>query len=184
MIILDIETGGLDPQKNALLSIGAVDYDNGDEFYIESRAMWQSQLDAKALEVNGFTLEQALDINKPTPIEAYIKFQSWAAGRHGLLAGQQVGSLDIPFLRDIHAAIERLVNGECNPPVPTVIDGFLPWQFGYRSVDLHSVAFAKFGKSMSLDGILQAVGLAPEPKPHNALTGARLERDAFKRILS
>lgn len=58
------------------------------------------------------------------------------------------------------------------------------WPFGHRSVDLHSVAFAKLGKSLSLDGILQAVGLQPEPKPHNALTGARLERDAFKLLLA
>lgn len=182
-IVLDIETGGLSPERNVLLSIGAVDYRTGDEFYIESRAIWQSQLDPKPLAVNGFTMEQALDDSKPTPIEAYLRFQQWAEGRPSLLAGQQVGSFDILFLRAIHQSIDRLVKGEGSPPVPATVDGFLPWQFGHRSIDLHSISFSRFGESMSLDDILKACGLAPEPKPHNALTGARLERDAFKVLL-
>lgn len=169
MIILDIETTGLDPASHSMVSLGAVDYDTGDEFYEECCVYHNSIIDPLALKVNGMTETQCRDCStKAPPYGPYMKFMVWAKGREQLLAGQQVGSFDIPFLEHIHRR-----------------EGIVPtWQFGYRSVDLHSVAFAKLGKSLSLDGILQAVGLAPEPKPHNALTGARLEREAFKRLLS
>ncbi len=66
--------------------------------------------------------------------------------------------------------------------------------FKKRSVDLHSVCYthmlvrgrnpAKEGTSIvSLDKVLEYVGLQPEPKPHNALTGAKLEAEAFSRLI-
>lgn len=172
MIIIDVETTGLSPTRNSLLSIGAVDYDTGEEFYGECQAYADRQIEARALEVNGWTKEQCQDRSKPAPHFLYMRFLQWAvidAKREPLLAGQQVGSFDVLFLRAI-------------ADDPT--QGIVPvWPFGHRSVDLHSVAFAKLGKSLSLDGILTALGLEPEPKPHNALNGARLERDAFKRLL-
>lgn len=173
MIVLDIETGGLNPRTKALLSIGAVDFNNGDEFYIECCAFDDSEVDDRALVVNGFTRQQALDKSKPTRLEAYISFQKWCVGRDTLIAGQQVGSFDLAFLKEIQNDIDILNSKD-----------FLSWQFGHRSVDLHSIAYARFGKSLSLDGILQALGLEPEPKPHNALVGAKLEAEAFRRLLN
>jgi DNA polymerase III epsilon subunit-like protein len=185
MIILDIETGGLDPRKNALLSIGAVDYEVGDEFYIECRAWSELALDATALAINGFTVAQAMDESKPFADVAYCQFLRWCQGRPGLIGGQQVGSFDLRFLRAIHdSALATVEEGNTAYVHYGKIKDIGQWPFGHRSVDLHSVAFSKLGKSLSLDGILIAVGLQPEPKPHNALTGARLERDAFKRLLS
>lgn len=165
-IVLDVETGGLEPSENPLLSIGAVDYATGDEFYIECEASYGLKCHPAALAVNGFTIEQAYDRSKATGTEAYALFVQWARGRSNVLAGQQVGSFDIPFLH-------RYAGGKVE----------FEKTFSRRAVDLHSVAFARFGESLSLDGILKACGLAPEPKPHNALTGARLERDAFKVLL-
>ncbi len=164
-IVLDIETGGLTAGVNPILSIGAVDYASGDEFYVECGAHPSEIVDDAALKVNGFTSEQAFDPSKVSQADAYRAFAAWAALRARLIAGQQVGSFDIPFLK--HAA--------------NVSDQ--EWLWGHRSIDLHSIAFARYGESLSLDGILKACGLAPEPKPHNALTGARLERDAFKILL-
>jgi DNA polymerase-3 subunit epsilon len=173
MIILDIETTGLDPLKHCMVSLGAVDSVTGDEFYGECRVYPGRVIDPFALGVNGFTEAQCLDETKDLPHALYMRFLQWAVidtKRDPLIGGQQVGSFDIPFLKAIASDRDQGI-------VPT-------WPFGHRSVDLHSVAYAKLGKSLSLDGILQAVGLAPEPKPHNALTGARLERDAFKLLLS
>jgi DNA polymerase-3 subunit epsilon len=168
MIVLDIETSGLRPDRNGLLSIGAVDYKTGEEFYAEC---WLDtsidQIDMGALAVNGFTREQVTDQTRPFAHYICKQFVDWAAPRSDLLAGQQVGSFDIPFLH-------RYIGGK---------EAF-ERVFSRRSVDLHSVAFTKFGESMSLDGILKACGLAPELRPHNALTGARLERDAFKILLA
>ncbi len=171
MIILDIETSGLLPDEHALLSLGAVDYDSGAEFYDECQAHVGHTLDPIALGVNGFTEAQCRDATKQTPDQLVAAFTAWAqslgAPTGVIIGGQQVGSFDVPFLHEAaggKVAFEKV--------------------FSRRMVDLHSVAYAKLGKSLSLDGILQAVGLAPEPKPHNALTGARLERDAFKLLLS
>ncbi len=172
MIILDIETTGLSSTKHSMVSLGAVDYNTGDEFYGECRVYPRRVIDSFALGVNGFTEAQCLDETKEMPDALYLRFLGWAMGRDPLIGGQQVGSFDIPFLKDVHA--QCVAAGSGTPA----------WSFGHRSVDLHSVAYAKLGKSLSLDGILQAVGLSPEPKPHNALTGARLERDAFKKLLS
>ena len=168
MIIVDIETTGVDPRKNSIVSIGAVDFEKGDEFYVECQAIEGREIDEYALKVNGFTKEQCLDKTKKTAIEAYKEFLWWSTdNRLVMLAGQQVGSFDALFLQHMHE-----------------ICGLGKWPFGYRTVDLHSVAYSKFKKSLTLDGILTELGLPPEPKPHNALTGARVERDAFKLLLA
>lgn len=171
MIVLDIETSGLSPTKHSLLSIGAVDYVSGEGFYGECRAYPGRELDPAALAVNGFTVAQCLDATKELPHSLYMRFLSWAmeGSRELLLAGQQVGSLDIPFLKAIAADRDQGITP--------------PWPFGYRSVDLHSVAYVELRRSLSLDGILEAVGLQAEPKPHNALVGAKLEREALLRLL-
>lgn len=167
MIIVDIETTGISPTKNSIVSIGAVDFEKGDEFYVECRAIQDREIDEYALNINGFTREQCLDKSKKSPEDAYKSFLWWATdNRDVMLAGQQIGSFDALFLQHMH---ERC--------------GFAKWPFGHRTVDLHSVAYGKFKKSMGLDDILKELGLAPEPKPHNALNGARLERDAFKLLL-
>lgn len=168
MIVLDIETTGIDPLRHCMLSLGAVDFDTGDEFYGECQVYPDRIIDDFALGINGFTREQCTDKNKPYPFGLYVSFLMWAAGREPLLAGQQVGSFDAKFLRVIHDTY----NGEV----------IAPWPFGHRTVDLHSVAYSKFRKSMKLDEILVACGLDPEPKPHNALTGAKLEAECFKHL--
>lgn len=168
MIIVDIETTGIDPLKNSIVSIGAVDFETADEFYIECQAIPDREIDEYALKINGFTKEQCFDPRKPTAEEAYKKFLRWTSdNRNVILGGQQIGSFDARFLIHMH---ER-----CNL-------GKFP--FGHRSVDLHSVAYAKFGLSLSLDAILQKLGLAPEARPHNALNGARAEYAAFKQLLA
>lgn len=170
MIILDIETTGLSPSKNSMVSLGAVDYTTNEEFYGECQIASLTEIDDFALCVNGFTREQVTDSTKQWSWQLYLTFMEWAKGREMLLAGQQVGAFDILFLKHIH---------ETN-----IQFGGVKWPFGHRSVDLHSVAFAQLGKSLSLDGILEAVGLEPEPKPHSAITGARLETKAFRLLLN
>lgn len=169
MIIVDTELSGLDPKKHSLLSIGAVDFDTGDEFYGECRIEEGRVIDEESLAINGFTREQCIDPNKPYPHGLYISFLEWAKGREMLLAGQQVGSCDVLFLKEIHNGVKGLVG---------------PWPFGYRTVDLHSVAYARWRKSLSLDGILETICLNKESKPHNALNGARCEYKAFKVLLA
>jgi DNA polymerase III epsilon subunit-like protein len=170
-LIIDDETSGLDPKKSGLLSLGAVDFLSGQEFYGECRLDPDDYIDDFSLSINGFTREQCLDPKKQTKADLYLSFMEWKVKNAlpNLLGGQQVGSFDIPFIQEIHR----------NLPLAA---SFM-WPFGYRAVDLHSLAYQKFGKSMSLDEILMACGLEPEAKLHNALNGARLEKLAFEKIL-
>lgn len=182
MIILDIETTGLDPVENGMVSLGAVDLKTGDEFYGECCVEEFIEISDKAMEVNGFTLDQIYDPSKPADFELYVKFLKWCEGRDKLIGGQQVASFDLAFLKNIHGYVEWYAS-KSDLASYALCKGIEKWPFGHRSVDLHSVAYARFGKSLSLDGILTELGLSPEPKPHNALTGARLEAQAFKLLL-
>lgn len=171
MIVFDVETSGLDPYKNTILSIGAYDTRRQDSFYEEIRAPEWADISPRALKVNGFTKEEIYSKDR-TPLEKAINdFLAWS-GRSDdrVLAGWNV-HFDIGFLQ---AALMRLN---------------IKWPFGFRYIDIHGVAYldiyANDASSMyhyrtveglsklSLNGALKFYGLPPEPNPHNALTGAK-----------
>ena len=59
MIVVDVETTGLYPNKNSIVSIGAVDFLNPvNTFYQECRIWRGAKISDQALEVNGFTKKQ------------------------------------------------------------------------------------------------------------------------------
>lgn len=178
MIVADIEASGLDHHKHSLLSIGAVDLKNPErQFYGECR-MWDgatTMLDSLA--VNGFTEEECLDPKKHSLEELMQSFLHWVEQcEDKTLAGQNV-SFDRDFL---NSSFSRAHIG---------------WHFSYRTLDLHTMAYMDMTKrglvvptkndraELSSDAIFAYVGLPAEPKPHHGLTGAKLEAEAFSRIL-
>lgn len=178
MIVVDVETSGLDYKKCSLLSIGAVDFDSpSDQFYIECSAWEGAQISDHALAINGFTAEEVRDPQKPTEGEAIKLFLNWLKEKKEItIVGQNV-YFDMYF---IEAAAERA--GEISP-------------LGKRIVDLHSLIYAhmlsnnknipiqKSRSAVDSDFIMNYVGLPPEPKPHNALVGAKFEAEALCRLL-
>lgn len=178
MIVVDIEASGLDPKKSALLSIGAVDFRTPErQFYAEARIWDGAIIDLDALAVNGFTEEQCNDPKKETLEEVMHKFLNWMRlAQEKTLMGQNP-SFDRDFLNNSF--------GRCS----------IGWGFSYRTIDLHTLAYTdciqkgisipiENGRtSLNLDAILVYVGLSKEPKPHNALMDAKLEAEAFSRIL-
>lgn len=166
MIIVDIETSGVNPDIHGVLSIGAVHFESGNEFYTECRP-WDRNflIEDTALAVNGFTREKIGSIRR-TDSEGYSRLLNFAEEHNDyLLGGHNIGSFDALFLRDIS------------------VNAGLNWKFGHRFVDLHSLAYARFGQSLKMDEILVKLGLPSEPKPHNALTGAKCEAEAFRILL-
>ncbi len=180
MLVIDIESTGLNSQKNSLLSIGAVDFDNPKRtFYGECRVFDGAEFDPEALAVCGFSKEECKDPNKQSQAELMVSFKKWIKEGTGdkILAGQNAY-----FDRDIlNISFKR---------------SRIDFTFHFRIMELHSIAFSDFLKrdlnpplkkegisTLSLDKILNYVGLPNEPKPHNALTGAKVEAEAFSRII-
>ena len=179
MIIVDIEASGLNPQKHSILSIGAVEFSNPENQFYEECKMWKgAEVDPKALEVCGFTREQIYDARRKSVKQVLQKFVNWVAKiSEQTIVGQNPNTLDIPILM---ASLNR--------------EG-IDWNPGHRTIDLHAVAYYQMLKrgvvppmkerrtDLNLDKILTYVGLPTEPQPHNGLTGAKMEAEAFSRLL-
>lgn len=163
-IVVDVETGGLDPKVNSLLSIGAVDMLSGETYYGTCRS--EKKCDERALHINGINLDKWN--NEPTVYQAVSRFYNWielSCKSNKVLAGMNP-RFDFDFLNQAFM--------ECNIRNP----------FQFRTVDLHTIAYTKFGESLSLNKICVKLGMGKEPDPHNALTGAEYEAKAFSLLLS
>jgi DNA polymerase III epsilon subunit-like protein len=167
MIIVDIETTGIDPKKHAMVSIGAVDFNNPTyQFYEECRISENKEIQEKALGVNGFTEQQLRDSAKQPLPELLKHFRAWFRKASSKVMAGQNPSFDMSFLKQ--ACKEAEVNMELYR----------------RTVDLHAIAYCRRKQmNLSLNNILAYVGLPQEPNPHNALTGAKMEAEAFSRLL-
>jgi DNA polymerase III epsilon subunit-like protein len=163
MIIVDIETTGLDSRIHQMLSIGAVDSKTGETFYGECRVYKKDILDPRALAVNGFTEAEARDPKKMTPKQLYDSFLAWCKPRSNTLVTCNI-SFDQSFLRK--------VNYEAGYP----FDHF-PFR---RCLDLYTMAYIKLGEPMSLKKMCTKLGIEPEPEVHNALTGAQKAHECLK----
>lgn len=178
MIVVDIEASGLDYEKASILSIGAIDFENPSrQFYDECRVWDGAHISDEALEVNGFTHEEATDPNKKTEEEITRAFHAWTTETHNrTLAGQNV-SFDRDFLK---AAARRAK---------------MDWDIAHRTIDTHTLAYMhhivrdlpipieKNRSALNLDAILNYCGIPDEPQPHNALTGAMSHAEVISRLL-
>ncbi|KKU78218.1 MAG: Exonuclease RNase T and DNA polymerase III [Parcubacteria group bacterium GW2011_GWA2_47_64] len=178
MIIVDVESTGVDSRLCSLLSVGAVDFNNpGNQFYMECRAFEGSHVEKEALKIAGFSSEQIHDAAKKTDREVVVAFLKWMKGcGEWTLAGQNP-SFDRDFLQE------------------TAHRYHLDWPLAHRTIDLHSIAYYEFvrlGKdiprknnhsALNLDRILEHVGLRSRDESHNALNDAKLESEAFSRLV-
>lgn len=174
MIVVDVETTGVDPQRHSIASIGAVDFRApAEQFYTACRPFDGAAFDGASLAVNGFTPEELADPSLPTLEEALRRFFAWAVPRSGpALAGHNT-HFDHGFLQ---AGARRFR---------------LAWPFGFRVIDLHSVAWTRMvqtghvppGGTIRSSVVFAYAGLPEEPKPHHGLTGAKMEAEAFSRLL-
>jgi DNA polymerase III epsilon subunit-like protein len=177
MIIVDVETTGIDEIKHAILSVGAIDSDNPDnQFYEECRAWDGAHIDSEALNINGFSREQTSDEKKQTDKELIEHFITWSKTISDQTLAGQNPSFDRDFL---HRAADRY---------------HIEWPFAFRTIDQHSVCFTHMIKrglippkiknhsGLNSDTIMQYVGIPTEPHPHNALNGAKVAAEALSRL--
>jgi len=130
------------------------------------------------LAINGFTKEEIIDSSKLPLEEIMNKFVSWTTSVSDVtLAGENVGKFDSRFLE---ASANRYG---------------IKWILGHRTFDLHSEAYGNYQRrglilpmrdnhsNLNSDSILSYTGLPNEPHPHRALTGAKMEAEAFSRLI-
>lgn len=177
MIVVDGEFSGLDPSKHAILSLGAIDMnDPSREFYGECQLPEWATTDPIAMQINGFTDEQIHDTTKKSLGDLAHEFIAWVeAATDRTLAGQNVWN-DLMMLT---AAFKR---------------NEIDWDLGHRIVDMHSAVYAHLKarhqdipvvdniSAVNSHFICDYVGLPKESDPHNALTGAKWEAEAFSRL--
>lgn len=179
MIVLDIETSGLDVAENGLLSIGAVDFLHPTKtFYKECRIRQGEKIEPAALEVNGFSMDEAKSKLKMSTRDLLKEFDAWLQSRDiKVVAGLHIAAFDVLFLVGKAA--------QCDVAL----------KLHKRSIDLHSLAYARMlslkkvvpltdGWSvMDTETIFPFCGLPKEPNPHNALNGAKWEAESFSRLI-
>ena len=180
MIVIDGEFSGLDHNKHGLLSLGAVDLNNPEkQFYGECRLEeWMTYTD-EALWVNGFKKEDLYNPEKKSIKEMIGEFDEWlqTCSTPQLLVGQNPKS-DIDFLKTSYDIAD------------------IEYPLGHRSIDTHSVVFMKhlqLGKKILIEKWMYKINLDEslrfvwirwwEPRPHNALTGAKCEAEVVSRVI-
>lgn len=78
IIALDVETGGLDPRRHALLSISACQLDNTDKtFNVFIEPEPGLSVDPRAAKINGYTPSKWEQRGAVTLSEALIRFKAW-----------------------------------------------------------------------------------------------------------
>ncbi len=178
MIVVDVETTGLNSKKNSIVSIGAVDFSNPiNQFYEECRIWRGSKINPKALEINGFSEEEIRSPNRKTLEKTIKEFVEWIEHIKDITLAGENPSFDRDFLYD--SAQRYGVN----------------LHIGHRTIDLHSKCYIHLLKrgltppnknkrsDLNADKIFEYVGLPIEPKPHKAIVGAKMEAEAFSRLI-
>lgn len=182
ILVVDVETTGLMPFQNQVIEIGAVFLDGREEFETRVRFDGEHRWSEEAEAVHGYTRESCEDPRHPAIHEALELFLDWLEFHHGnrrvILAGMNP-RFDLDMLRADACAVDRLARR-------------MSFRFSHRTLDMHSLALryaAKMGLSadalvrLHTDRIYELLGMAPEPKPHRALVGAKMEADALSLLL-
>jgi DNA polymerase III epsilon subunit-like protein len=178
LIVIDVESSGIDPAENSILSIGAVDFGNpGRRFYEECRMRHGARYEQESLRINGFSAEGITSGPKPFPETIVADFCKWAEGTaERTPAGHNV-HFDLSFL---YSEIRR-----CG----------IRFSLGHRNVDTHTLTYAhllsrgisppmsKGRTDKTSDYVFEYVGIGSEPRPHRAINGAMMEAEALSRLI-
>ncbi|MDE1869014.1 MAG: 3'-5' exonuclease [Candidatus Micrarchaeota archaeon] len=177
--VVDVEATGLDSRRCSIVSVGIVLYKDRNiiEQYFECKPFKDAFIDPEGLKINGTKRSELYSENRMnqkkmmTEIARILK-----AYKIHTIAGQNT-SFDRDFLTE--AARREGVK----------------WDLTHRTVDLHSICYAlllergkriptKHGRNwLSASAMYRLLGMPTEPKPHNALTGARMEFEAMSRLV-
>lgn len=176
IIVVDIETTGLDPLKHCIISIAAIDFENTQNiFYKECKIDEDTQVDPKASEITGYKIGHSSENNKQTVKQILQEFMQWLKPKDKWILAGQNPSFDRDFLN--HFLKKHNLN----------------YKIHHRTIDLHTVCInhiitsknkqvKDLKNTLNSDTIATYVGLPKEPRPHIAINGALWETEAFYRL--
>lgn len=189
MIILDLETSGIDFVKCGIWQIGAIDLETNEDFFGECRIDDDDTITEESLKVTGKTEAELRNKKKQSQKELLESFFRWVEKRKVKTLVCEGPQFDWTFL--------TIKARKYNLEIP----------YHYRAFDLHSLAQAIYYKKnnkflikdshsdLGLKNTLEFLGLkderialkdgkvVKEGKPHNALEDAKLEAECFRRLL-
>ncbi len=178
MIVIDIETSGLYPEKNGIWQIGALDFYNPQNTFLEeSRIDDEDEITQEALKIIRKTEAKLRDKSKQSQKKLLEHFFDWTNGVKIKNPICQNPQFDLSFITE--KARKYLLK------VP----------FHHRAFDLHSFASLKYEQihgeflikedhsDMGLTNILKFCGMQDDRKAHNALEDAKLTAECFSRIV-
>jgi DNA polymerase III epsilon subunit-like protein len=181
MLIVDVEASGLDYERDSIVSVGAIDFDNpGRQLYEECRIWDGAHINDEALAVCGFTKEQITDPAKQSEADLAHKLAAFAEG----MADRTLAGQNVSFDRDMLAAAARRA-------------GHTAWPFAHRTIDTHTLTWMHMIKrglvppvdpehkrsALNLRAVCDYCGIPEEPIPHNALSGAKVHAEVISRLL-
>jgi DNA polymerase-3 subunit epsilon len=180
-VVIDTETGGLDPSQHSILSLALVVWRDGgidDELLINIREDEVVATDA-ALRINGIDLRTH---EGDDPMQAVERIKAFLLKnnifKQAHMAGHNVASFDYGFVKRLY----RLAGADIDKT------------FHYRMLDTMTMALAldQVGRlpglrGYGLDGLCQRFGIqirkAGAGVPHNALEDARATAKLMSRLL-
>ena len=183
MLVIDVETTGIDPLKNSIISVGGIIIPKnlGDtilNFYNETIIWPGAEISETALEYNGATREEITSnlvrLKQSEMLENLIHFVKHSEDQ--TVWGHNP-RFDVDFL---NASFER--------------EGF-DFRFSYHTLDQHTLVYAHLlqrgiipplkneRSAIGGDTVSEYVGVPKEPRPHNGLNGAKWEAEAIYRLV-
>ena len=182
MIVLDIETSGLDNVKCGIWQIGAIDLCTNEEFLEEARIddedlILNSRVDKSVLEVIGKKEEDLRDNTKQSQKQLLINFFNWCKDKKLKNCLCQNPQFDLGFIW-----VKARKYG-------------LEIPLHHRAYDLHSIASLKYFQlnneflvkgdysDMGLKNILNFCGMQDNRGAHNALEDCKLTAECFSRLV-
>lgn len=183
ILVVDLETTDLNAKTGSILQFGAVWISGGEgEVELDCRIWDGARIDPEALRVNGCSDSRCRNPALMTESEAVLQFFQWIflttrdALQPFMLAGLNP-SFDRAFLMQAWLRAGRTMKS---------------FPIKHRTIDLHTLAVAyALGSDCMIpshglytDEIYAVLDMPPEPKPHTAITGARMEADALHKLLA
>jgi len=185
MIVVDIETSGVDINKCGIWQIGAVDTDNPKNIFLDEGRIDEEDIllfDMKGKKTTpeklfGKSESDLRDKKKKSQKELLINFFKWCESCKIKVFVCQNPQFDFTFLET------------------KAFKYNLKFSIDYHAFDLHSIAqiaykrvngeflFEKDHSGLGLSKILDFVGMKDNRKEHNALEDAKLTSEAFFRLV-